>query len=64
MKLKFKDFLIDFGKWLLWIIIGAALLFGPAILAVLFMRLSLLLLYIVSAAIITIFLINFFKPRR
>lgn len=59
-----KDYLIDFAKFLLRIIIVAALLFGPAILAVVFMEPRLLLLYIVSVAIISLFLINYFKPKK
>ena len=59
-----KDFLIDFGKFLLRLLIGAALIFGPLMLAVEFMEPNLLWLYFVSAAIITIFLVNYFKPRK
>ena len=61
--MKFKDYLIDFGKWLLRILIGAALIFGPLMLAVEFMELKLLLLYFVSAAIMTVFMISYFKKR-
>ena len=61
--MKFKDFLLDFGKWLLRILIGAALLFGPLMLAVELMEPKLLLLYVVSAAIMTVFLISYFKKR-
>jgi hypothetical protein len=61
--MKFKDYLIDFGKWLLRILIGAALIFGPLMLAVEFVEPKLLLLYIVSAAIMTVFLISYFKKR-
>jgi len=62
--MKQTNFLPGFGKWLLRILIGAALIFGPLMLAVEFMEPRLLWLYIGSAAIITIFLINFFKPRK
>lgn len=62
--MKLKYYLIDIAIWLLRIIIVAALIFGPVILAVLFMRTWLLLLYIVSAAIITIFLTTYFKPKK
>jgi hypothetical protein len=48
-EMKFKDFLIDFAKWLLRLLIGAALLFLPLMLAVEFMEPRLLWLYIVSA---------------
>jgi len=57
----FKDYLLDFAKWLLRIVIGAALLLGPLMLAVEFVAPKLLWLYIVSAAIITVFLVNYFK---
>ena len=63
MKLKFKDLLIDFAIWLLRIIIGATLLFGPLMLAVLFVDPGFLVMYIFSAAIITIFLITYFKMK-
>ena len=61
--MKLKDYLIDFGKWLLRLLIGGAVLFLPLILAVEFMEPKLLLLYIVSSAIITVFLISYFKKR-
>lgn len=61
--MKFKDYLIDIAKWLLRLLIVAVLLFGPLILAVMFMNLNWLLFYINSAAIMTVFLINYFKKR-
>lgn len=59
----FKDFLIDFAKWLLRLLIGATLIFGPLMLAVEFVEPKLLLLYIISAVIMTVFLISYFKKR-
>ena len=59
-----KDYIIDIAIWLLRILIGAALIFLPLILAVEFTEPKLLWLYVVSAAIISLFLINFFKPKR
>jgi hypothetical protein len=61
--MKFKDYLIDFGKWLLRLLIGVALIFGPLMLAVEFMEPSVLWLYLASATIITRFLVSYFKKR-
>jgi membrane protein implicated in regulation of membrane protease activity len=61
--MKQTNFLLDFGKWLLRLLIGAALFFGPLMLAVELMEPKLLLLYIISAAIMTVFLISYFKKR-
>jgi len=62
--MKLKDYLIDIAIWLLRIIIVAALLFLPLILAVLFMAPRLLLLYIGTAAILSLLFVNYFKPEK
>jgi len=62
--MKINNFLPDFGKWLLRLLIGAALLFGPLMLAVEFVDPGFLVMYIFSAAVITIFLVTYFKKRK
>jgi len=56
--MKFKDWLIDYGKFWLRIIIVGALLFGPAMISVKLQDERYFFLYIVSALI---FIILFLK---